>query len=406
MIVIDLNVYKNLPIYDEVKSANAYSSSKFERFHPEGLYSEQIFGPAKDYRCQCGETFGKINSGKRCENCGVLCDTSDLRTKTFAKIKLPSNIFVINPDFIGNLNNIFGTFAVKNILSKSKYNENREIPYKFSLEKFKLTKVSKLKENEKVIDFEIFDITTLKKLFDMIREIPELDEWLKNQIKEDYIDYIFINEIPVIPPSSRPIVKIGPNKFMPHAITALYTKLLTSKKNISDALFQENSQLFGFTVYKYQEKIFEIYDKIAESNFKKKESYIRESLTGKTVEFSQRAIIVPNPAIKPYQIGIHKESVEKLFLPEMLRFLFEKFENEKIEGTDVSVLEYLQYIYNSLNDEGIELSDELFLEFLEKYIGEFRTVFERQPVLFKYNTVGTTIGRVFGDNDLFWEKEK
>jgi len=406
MIDIDFSVYRNLPSFKEVKSPSPYVTGKLEKFHPEGLYSEQIFGPVNRYKCQCGAVFGKINAGKRCEECGVLCDTEELRTKTFAKIKLPTGIYVINPNFIGNLNQIFGTFAIKNLLNKSKYNENRENPYLFSLEKFKLIKESMLKEDEKIIDIEVFDITTLKDLFFEMMEDEDLLKFLQgNFVEEDLVNYVFLNEIPVIPPTSRPIVKISAEKSMPHAISTLYIKLLTSKKNITDSLFQENSQMFGFTVYKYQEKVSEIFESISQSNFKKKESYIRESLTGKTVEFSQRAVIVPNPALKPYQIGMHREAVEKLFLPEFLRFLYEKFENDHIEDTDFTVMEYLQYIYNTLNDDGIEISDPLFIEFLKSKSKEFRILFERQPVLYKFNTSGVTLGRVFGDNDLFYNKK-
>ncbi len=407
MLSIDFSIYKNLPELPEVKNHQIYISNKFEKFAADGFYSEQIFGPVKNYRCQCGRLFGKINAGQRCENCGVLCAKSELRSVTFAKIKLPANIYVINPDFIGIVEQIFGSFAIKNLLNVKKFNDNRDNPYYFSNEKQKLVKGNKLKENEDIIDFEIFDITTLHKLFNYLKNEESKREWLKTfMIKEEIMDYIFLNEIPVLPPDSRPIIMINPLKMMPHAVTTLYIKLLTSKKNISDNLFQENSQLFGYTTYKYQQKIIEIYDKIAENNFKKKESYIREALTGKTVEFSQRSVIVPNPALKPYKLGMHKDSVEKIFLPELLRFLFEKYENENIDGMDISISDYLQYLFKNVNYSGISISDETFLEFLKAKAKDFLVVFERQPVLYKFNTVAMTVGRVFGDNDLFYEKEK
>ena len=421
MIDIDFEIYEKLPALEEITSTSIYTSGKQEKFHPEGLYSEQIFGPIENYKCQCGETFGKINAGKRCQNCGVLCDLNILRSNTFAKIKLPANIYVINPVFIGNLSQIFGNYAIKNILMKKKYNDNRNIPYYFSFNEMKLVKENKLKK-ENFINIEVYDITTLRHLFETILEIiedenkmndPDFAEYkvLRNHIYSNIIDpkllkFFFLNEFPIIPPNSRPVAKIGPEKTMPHPITSLYIKLLTSKKNISDSLFQENSQMFGFTVYKYQEKLIEIYDTLNESNFKKKESYIRESLTGKTIEFSQRSIVIPNPALKPYQIGLHRESVEKLFLPELLRFLFENYENEKIDGLDMNVLDYLQYIYNIMSNDNPEISDELFLKFLKDKGKDFRLFIERQPTLWRYNLVGALLGRVYGDNDLFIDEKE
>jgi DNA-directed RNA polymerase beta' subunit len=421
MIDIDFEIYEKLPLLEEITSTNIYTSGKQKKFHTEGLYSEQIFGPVENYKCQCGETFGKINTGKRCEKCEVLCDMNILRSDSYAKIKLPANIYVINPVFIGNMSQIFGNYAIKNILMKKKYNDNRNIPYFFSFHDMKLIKENKLK-NENFIDIEVYDITTLRHLFETILEIiedkdkMEDDDFadyqrLRNHIYSNILDpkllkFFFLNEFPVIPPNSRPVAKIGPEKTMPHPITSLYIKLLTSKKNISDSLFQENSQMFGFTVYKYQEKLIEIYDSINESNFKKKESYIRESLTGKTIEFSQRSIVIPNPALKPYQIGLHRESVEKLFLPELLRFLFENYENENIEGMEMNVLDYLQYIYNIMSSDSPEIPDELFLKFLKSKAKDFRLLIERQPTLWRYNLVGTLLGRVYGDNDLFYEKKE
>ena len=407
MISFDFSIYEKLPELAEVTNSQIYVSNKFEKFSPDGFYSEQIFGPLKDYRCQCGELFGKINAGKRCEKCGVLCAKKELRSTTFAKITLPNNIYVINPDFIGILEQIFGSFAIKNLLNSKKFNENRDNPYFFSIEKQKLVKKSKLRNDENYIDFEVFDITTLKKLFDYLKENPNYYEWLKTfVVDEKILKYIFLNEIPVLPPDSRPIIMINATKMMPHAITTLYIKILTSKKNISDNLFQENSQLFGYTTYKYQSKIIEIYDKIAENNFKKKESYIREALTGKTVEFSQRSVVIPNPALKPYNLGFHKDAVEKIFLPELLRFLFEKYENENIENMNISIIEYLQYLFKNINFKGIDISEDLFKEFLEKKGSDFLVIFERQPVLWLYNTVALKVGRVFGDNDLFYSKDK
>jgi len=403
MIKFNFEIYEKLNSFPEVTNPAIYSNVKNQKFHPEGPYSEQIFGPVENYRCQCGKLFGKINAGKRCSECGVLCDTNELRSIQFAKITLPQGIYIINPNFIGNLNEIFGVSPIKNLLKKSMFNENRVNPYFYSLDKEKLIRQSKLKKNqegeivERIIDFEVFDITTLKKLFEYLLENHK--EIVENKIfRKEIIDYIFLNEIPVIPPNSRPIVPINAQKFMPHAITKLYIKLLTSKKNVSDNLFQENSQLFGYTVYKYQEKIQEIYDKISETNFEKKESYIREALTGKTVEFSQRAVVIPNPALKPYAVGLHKEAIEKLFLPELLRYLYEEFENKEIDDFGMTVIDYLQYIYNTFGNE-FQISDKLLMDFLKKKGKDLRLIIERSPVLWKYNLSGVVIGRIFGDKE-------
>ena len=402
MISIDFSVYRNLNDLPEVTSHQTVVSSRQEKYHPEGLYSEQIFGPEHSYRCQCGSLFGKINSGKRCPNCGVLCASSEIRSQTFAKIVLPEEIYVINPDFIGTISNIFGSHAIKNILNKKNFTENKDNPYFYSFEKQKLLKENKIKKEERILEFPVYDINTLRKLFEKLKEDEETLKYFKsNTFHEEILNYFFLNAIPVLPPTSRPLIKLN-NKIYLHEISSIYNKIITSKKNISDSFFQENSDMFGYAVYKYQEKMNELYEKILENNFQKKESYIRESLTGKTIEFSQRSVVIPNPALKPYEIGLHKESVQKLFLPELLRYFYEKYETETIEEFGVDVIKFFQKCYNMVDyNDQIKISDKEFVEFLQRYAKEFRVLIEREPVLWMYNLSGVLVGKVFGDNDMF-----
>ena len=70
-----------------VTTPDIYSKDGY--YHPEGLFSEQIFGPVRDYRCQCGKYQGRQFEGIICENCGVEVTTSEKRRKTYAKIELP-----------------------------------------------------------------------------------------------------------------------------------------------------------------------------------------------------------------------------------------------------------------------------------------------------------------------------
>jgi DNA-directed RNA polymerase beta' subunit len=398
LINLDFEIYKQVDQLAEVTSQKIHISNKQEKFHPEGLYSEQIFGPVQKFKCQCGKLFGKMNAGKVCDTCGVLCGDTDGRSNTFAKIVFPESIFVVNPIFKSILQQMFGQNAVKSLLNKKDYQTNKEFPYYFSLEKHKLLKESKMKANEKRIEKPISDIIALKELFDLTREMPEYKAHLESfVINPDFLDFLFMNYVLVIPPNSRQIVKISPTKILPHPITKCYSQILKNRsKNsgVSDQLFKANPEYFGYTVYKYQELVDEIYETILEYNFQKKESYIREALTGKTVEFSQRAVIVPNPALRPYQIGLHEEAVKKIFLPELLHYLYDKYENEAINDENYTIIDFVQYIYNSFsNDFQIKIRDEDFIEFLEKHMNDFKVICERQPVLWRYNTTGFKIAR-------------
>jgi DNA-directed RNA polymerase beta' subunit len=405
MINLDFEIYKKVEDLDEITNQKIHISNKQEKFHAEGLYSEQIFGPVQKFKCQCGKLFGKMNAGKVCDNCGVLCGDTDGRSNIFAKIPFPDPIFVVNPIFKTILQQIFGQNAVKSILAKKDYQANKEFPYFFSLEKHKLLKESKMKANEKRIEKPISDIVTLKELFDIIKNMPEYQEHLNSfVIDPDFLEYAFMDYVLVIPPNSRQIIKISPTKILPHPITKCYSQILKNRmksSSVSDQLFKANPEYFGYTVFKYQELVDEIYETILEFNFQKKESYIREALTGKTVEFSQRAVIVPNPALRPYQVGLHEEAVKKIFLPELLHYLYSKYENESINDENFTIIDFVQYIYKSFtNDFEINIREEDFVEFLETNIEDFKLICERQPVLWRYNSAGYKLANIYGDSDI------
>jgi DNA-directed RNA polymerase beta' subunit len=409
MIKLDFSIYKQVESLQEVTEVKIFKNSKHTEFHENGLYSETIFGPVNKFKCQCGKVFGKLNSGKVCDNCGVLCGDIEGRSNTFAKITFPEGIYIVNPIFKTILSQMLGQSAVKSLLNQHDYQSNQEMPYYFSLEKHKLLKESKMKQNEKRIEKPISDIGDLKDLFFLLRKREEYQEYFKSFVLEEYfLDFIFINYILVIPPNSRQIVKISPTKILPHPITKCYIQILKNRSknsSVSDQLFNVNRQYFGYTVYKYQNLTDEIFDEILDFSFRKKESYTREALTGKTVEFSQRAVLVPNPALRPYQIGLSLESIKKMFLPELLHYLYTKYENDSINEDNFTIIDFVQYIYKSFNNEmQINIREEDILDFLNKYIDKFTTIVERQPVLWRYNTSAYSVARVF-ENDIEYPKE-
>ncbi len=405
MIDLDFEIYKKVDELQEITNQKIHVSNRQEKFMADGLYSEQIFGPVLPHKCQCGKLFGKMNAGKICDTCGVKCGSINERSETFAKIVFPDEIYVVNPIFKTLLQQIFGQNAIKSLLSKKDYQPNSEFPYYFSLEKHKLLKESKMKANEKKIDMPITDIVTLKQLFDIIHNMPEYTDHLNSFVLSPrFLDFVFIDYVLVIPPNSRQIIKISPTKILPHPITKCYSQILknlTKSSSVSDQLFKANPEFFGYTIYKYQSLVDEIYEIILEFNFQKKESYIREALTGKTVEFSQRSVVIPNPALRPYQVGLHADSVKKIFLPELLHYLYSKYDDEAFNDDNFTIIDFVQYLYKSFSKNfTINLREEDFKDFLEKNMGNFRLLSERAPVLWKYNISGYVLANVFDDEDI------
>ena len=73
---------------EELKEITTLKVFSKKKYHPDGLFSEQIFGPIKNYTCQCGTYYGISKSGGKCDLCGVDIVNSDVRRKRFAKIKI------------------------------------------------------------------------------------------------------------------------------------------------------------------------------------------------------------------------------------------------------------------------------------------------------------------------------
>ncbi len=394
---LDFELFENAYKLRDVTNPNPIKAGKF-KFTEDGLYSEIIFGPLKTYKCDCGNLFSRSNAGKRCTKCNVLCDNKELRGNTFARIDLPKGIYIMLPIFKTLVSSIFGSTAIRNLLESKNYDTNKQKPYFYSVLQEKLVKKRKLGKKEKQIYKPVYDITTLHELYRSMLNKPEYRDYiLKHMVQEKIADYIFVNFILVNPPDSRPIAKLN-NQYQAHPTTAAYHEILKNIKNsFLDRAFVKNSSGYGQTVYKYQNSVNKLYKEIIDKAFQRKKSIVRESLSGKTVETSQRATIIPDPTLPPGSIGLSEESIKKLFYMELLHFIDTKYQLENTD--DSNMMSYTSEIDMQLNEKGeVEITKELFQEFLESCGADFRVLFERPPVLYKYNISGVVIGQVIPDN--------
>lgn len=391
-LVIDFDEFlKDLPL---VEDGSIYKTGNNFQFSETGLYSEQIFGPLKNFSCSCGHVVSKINKGIRCEKCGVLCETDKLRNTQFAKIELP--VFIILPTLVKNLYNIFGQNPIKSVMDKGQYQINKDRPYYFLKNHTKLVKIAE-KDKDKdnyYLEFPVFDIPSLHTLFLYLKDETDV---LNTRIEKKYLDFVFVDYVLVLPVNSRPIVKITNEKSNVHQITEKYVEIVKNKRNsITDSLQNINSDIFGNTVYKYQYSVDQLYEILLQKNFQQKESVSRDYLMGKIIEHSGRFVIVPNPILKPYQIGLQAHVIKEINKPELTRFLYEKYGVD--ESDDYSIMEYLSNIdrHNS-GDSIANVSDPLFREFLTEYARKLVYVCERPPVLWKYNVTAFFLGLVNWD---------
>ena len=72
-----------------ITSSKLFIDKQLTKPDPNGLLSEQIFGPLTSYRCQCGNFNSKVlHEDEICPECNVKCINTESRYHTWAKIEL------------------------------------------------------------------------------------------------------------------------------------------------------------------------------------------------------------------------------------------------------------------------------------------------------------------------------
>ena len=398
MIVIDLEQQKSTLPY--ITSKEIYLNGNVEKFHPEGLYSEVIFGPKHPWKCSCGAIEGSSYDGEICDNCGVTCSDGSKRSKQFAKIKLPRK--VLWPMFKKHLQALFGIKAIKDIFNPVKYQQNMEDPYYYDINTASLKKKKQIKNFEEFIfkTMPIYDIASLNAFYDFMKEDISLKQILHYTINPSYVDYVFTNEIIVTPPSSRPIITANNKKDIPE-ISKFYKNLLSMTINNYWENPSRKDEEFNKNIYAFQ-KIFDdmetfIFDKI----FLEKTSVMRDAFSGSTVEFSARSVIVPAPELPPYGVALPRDTTLKITITEFLHFLIKELENIKNEDNcieeEMDIQQMIQMV--RVGNPNFPIDDYLFKRFLiSKYMNK-KIMIERAPVLWRYNFSGVLISSVLFEND-------
>lgn len=273
-----------------LKPITSVKMFKKKFFHAEGLFSEQIFGPLKNYTCQCGTYFGLSKSGGECGICHVDIVNSNERRKRFAKIVLP--IPVVNP-LMYDLIVLLGGKAIKTPLDNLMKNE-KSILYVIGDETFVTHDDGKIPKN--ATKYEKADAIhfLVKNFSEMMYEDLQDENWRK---LVENINNFLIREIIVLPPDLRPSTQSGSRQLM-DKINRYYVQILTKKEVMQAShLTAIRDKSIYYTFFRnLQKDVKELHEKILEK-LAKKEGLIRGNILGKRIDFSGRAVIVPEPAL-------------------------------------------------------------------------------------------------------------
>lgn len=362
-----LDVTKFCENLKEITSSKIIDKRKF---HSAGLFSEQIFGPIKNYTCQCGTYYGVSRSGGTCEDCGVDIVNSDVRRKRFAKIILP--IQIVNPIMYDLIIDVGGN-TFKTYLTKLMKNDKSVLYVKDEI----YYVVDDVKVPEDVQKWE-----KLEAIYELVSNVAVANvhdnPHSKWKVVHDNLDKLFIQEILVLPPDLRPAAKgIERNNQVVDKINRYYMQILTKKESMRDTVIDisQDKTLFYSYFKQLQKDVMELYEHIIEK-LSKKEGLIRGNILGKRIDFSGRSVIIPDPSLKIDECSIPYVGFLELFKLQISKKLIElskfKLLNEAIDFID----------------DCITLKDPILFKLCEELAKSELCILNRQPSLHRLGMLG------------------
>ncbi len=342
----------------------------YRTFKPErdGLFCAKIFGPVKDYECNCGKYKRMKHRGVVCEKCGVEVIQSKVRRERLGHINLATPVAHIwflksLPSRIGNLLDM----TLKD-LEKVLYCESYIVidPKKTDLTRAELIsedKFYKLKEEYGEDSFsagmggeavrELLRQIDIEKLGDELRaDMKEATSDAKKKklskrlkVVESFRestnkpDWMMLDVIPVIPPDLRPLVPLDGGRFATSDLNDLYRRVINRNNrlkrlqelNAPDIIIRNEKRML-------QEAVDALFDngrrgktitgpnkrplKSLSDMLKGKQGRFRQNLLGKRVDYSGRSVIVVGPELRLHQCGLPKIMALELFKP----FIYNKLE--------------------------------------------------------------------------------
>ena len=334
----------------------------------EGLFCERIFGPIKDWECNCGKYKRLRYKGKICERCGVEVTNSNVRRERMGHIELAAPVshiwyFKGIPSRIGLLLDISPKrleevlYFVKYIVVEPGDTELEmgqiltEQEYADMYERYEDDFVAKMgaeavKELLKKVNLqELYDdlkkkieTYTGQKKVKAIRRFDIVKAFLNSKNKPEWM---ILDVIPVIPPDLRPMVQLDAGRFATSDLNDLYRRVINRNNrlkrllelNAPDIIVRNEKRML-------QESVDALIDngrrgrsvtgpnnrplKSLSDMLKGKQGRFRQNLLGKRVDYSGRSVIVVGPELKMYQCGLPKEMALELFKPFVMKKLVEK----------------------------------------------------------------------------------
>ena len=353
--------------YGEVKKPETIN---YRSFKPEkdGLFCAKIFGPTKDWECNCGKYKRMKHRGIVCDKCGVEVIQSKVRRERMGHIELaasvahiwflkgvPSRIGILLDMSLKQLEKIlyFEAYVVidpgdtplkeNELLTEEKY---REYFDQYGSQGFRVgIGAEAIRELLRKVDIEglwnerhekVKATTSAALNKKLTKRLKVIEAFHKSGNKPEWM---IMDVIPVLPPELRPLVPLDGGRFATSDLNDLYRRVINRNNRLKRLVeLKAPGVIIRNEMRMLQEAVDALFDngrrgrtirgankrplKSLSDMLKGKQGRFRQNLLGKRVDYSGRSVIVVGPELKLNQCGLPKKMALELFKP----FIFHKLE--------------------------------------------------------------------------------
>ena len=341
----------------------------YRTFKPEkgGLFCERIFGPVRDWECNCGKYKRIKHKGIVCDRCGVEVTLSRVRRERMGHIELavPTShiwFFKCMPSRIGLMLDMtarslervlyYEDYIVvdpgktplreKQLLTEMEYREavetygENKFTAKMGAEGLRdlLAKVN-LKEVAKELEKALAASKSKQVRRKLAKRLKLAQGFLSSKMRPEWM---VLEVLPVIPPDLRPLVPLEGGRFATSDLNDLYRRVINRNNRLRNLLQLKTPDVIIRNEKRMlQEAVDALFDngrhgrpvpgagnrplKSLSDMLRGKSGRFRQNLLGKRVDYSGRSVIVIGPELKLHQCGLPKKMALVLFEPFIIRRL-------------------------------------------------------------------------------------
>ncbi len=353
--------------YGEVKKPETIN---YRSFKPEkdGLFCAKIFGPIKDWECNCGKYKRMKHRGIVCDKCGVEVIQSKVRRERMGHIELAAPVAHIW--FLKGVPSRIGTLLDMSLkqLEKILYFESYVMvdPGSTSMSEQELVSEEQLRSLQSEYGSGAFKVGIgAEAIRELLRKVDINTQWdelhvkakasASAALKKKYAkrlkvleafrrsgnkpEWMIMDVIPVLPPELRPLVPLDGGRFATSDLNDLYRRVINRNNRLKRLIeLKAPGVIIRNEMRMLQEAVDALFDngrrgrairgpnkrplKSLSDMLKGKQGRFRQNLLGKRVDYSGRTVIVVGPELRLHQCGLPKKMALELFKP----FIFHKLE--------------------------------------------------------------------------------